>query len=406
MRVCGIIAEYNPLHNGHAYHIAQARLATKCDYLIIAMSGSFTQRGEPAIFDKWTRARWALEAGADMVLELPALVSLQSAQGFASGGVRLLAALGVLTHLCFGCELAEAALLAEAAQWLDNEPLAFQDALQSAQREGMSFPRARDVALQRAGAKDAIVQLLRAPNGILGVEYVRALNRYAPEASIVPLHRQGEEYHSTALNSFASATAIRKALCSSQDVQEALPEYVYSEIRRLCAVGAGPITADQSKAFTQYAFKRLPLEALADLPEVSEGLHHAFAQASAQCATLDELLFQVKSKRFTLSRLRRIAAYALLGITQQAIDTANSEEAPYYARVLGFKRNAQPLLSEIKQRASIPLVSRKAEMDKLQGEGAAVLRYDLFANDVQALCAPAAKFRSGGQDFVRQIVLL
>ena len=215
MRMAGVIAEYNPLHNGHVYHLERTRAQTGCDYVAVVMSGDYVQRGEPAVADKFTRASWALQSGADIVLELPAVYAAASAERFAAGGVRILAGTGVLTHLCFGSETPDVRQLQAAADALSQEPPAFRETLKEELSLGKSYPRARYDALARCGASETLLRVLSAPNSILGVEYIRFLRQYAPGAQPVAIGRIGAGYNDAALieGRFSSATAIREALC-------------------------------------------------------------------------------------------------------------------------------------------------------------------------------------------------
>ncbi len=404
MNVCGIIAEYNPLHNGHRYHLSQARKETQSSFVVVAMSGSFTQRGEPAVFDKWARARWALLNGADLVIELPALYCLQSAEFFARGGVKLLHSLGVVTHLCFGCELADAALMAQAANTLEKEPPAFRAALEQALKRGCSYPRARFEALKAIGAPERMLTLLSEPNGILGVEYMRAIERYAPELSVAPLPRIAVGHHSTEVRGeYASATTIRSAMSLGQPVNHLVP--VADELNSLIIDGDGPVFMEKLDAVLLHVLRTMSLEDYKELPDAPEGLENALRQAALICGSSSELLDALKSKRYTRARLSRLLAHALLSIRKTDAANANGANAPGYIRVLGMRKDAQELLSEINKCSEWPLVSRKAEMDALKGPAAALLSVDRRATDMQAL-GKAAAFRGANQDYTRKIMVV
>ena len=195
MRVVGVIAEYNPLHNGHIYHLEQAKRKTGASYCIVVMSGNFVQRGEPACTDKFTRAEWALQAGADLVIELPTVFANASAERFAEGGVRLLHAMGLVTDLAFGAEQGDIAKLSQLADYLAEEPPEFKSYLQYHLKMGESFPRARYEALQDMGADAELLSELVKPNNILAMEYLRSIHKYAPEICPVPIERIGGGYN-------------------------------------------------------------------------------------------------------------------------------------------------------------------------------------------------------------------
>ena len=213
MKIAGIIAEYNPFHNGHQYHLEQTRRASGADAVVVVMSGEFVQRGEPASFDKRLRARWALEAGADVVFELPTVCAVSCAQRFAQGSVAVLAGTGLLTHLGFGCETDSLDDLMQCEAALGVEEPHYIDTLKENLANGKSFPRAQDEAWRDCGLNPGFLKVLRNPNGVLGLEYLRALKKFAPNVTPVPILRRGAGHHDpTIQGSTASASAVRAAL--------------------------------------------------------------------------------------------------------------------------------------------------------------------------------------------------
>ena len=215
MKTAGIIAEYNPFHTGHEYQINYIKEKLRTDYVVIAMSGDFVQRGTPALFSKYVRAEMALRSGADLVLELPVSISSASAELFARGGVQLLDGLGVTDILCFGSECGDTDALMELAKILAEEPEAFQDALRRNLKDGMTFPKARSMALSAVFPEsEKYQQLLSSPNNILGIEYCKAILRENSSISPVSIKREGNDYHENTLfeNHFPSASAIRNAI--------------------------------------------------------------------------------------------------------------------------------------------------------------------------------------------------
>ena len=385
MRVAGIIAEYNPLHNGHVYHMERTREVTKCDYIIVVMSGDYVQRGEPAIADKYTRTQWALLAGADLVLELPTVCALSSAERFAAGGVRVLAGTGVLDYLCFGSETPETDDLLKAAEALKNEPPAFREALKTQLSLGKSYPRARYDALEACGAPQVLLKALSTPNSILGMEYVRFLQQYAPEAEPVAIHRVGAGYNDTALaGTFSSATAIREALCCcNESAYEGMPMYVGGYFK---LGGIHCVTMADAEPMMLYALRMMNAEEMKALPDVQEGFENVLYRASREARTTAELFCLLKSKRYTLARCKRICACALLGIKKPLAYTAFSEDG-LYMRVLGFKRSARSLLSAIGHRHTLPLVMRRSDIANLPAAAQLTLETDIRAHDVYSLLA-------------------
>ena len=392
MIVCGIICEYNPFHRGHAYHIARARALSGADYIICAMSGPVVQRGVFARHDKRLRARMALRSGADLVLELPARFACAPAPDFARGGVSLLSGLGVVTHLSFGCEPSALPVLRNAAALLANETPAFAAALREGLGRGLPYPKARALAAEQSGGIPGFSALLAQPNAALALEYLAAL----PESiAPVPVAREGAGYHDAALVPLASATAVRAALSEGR-LDEALAAVPCPELLR-GAEQSGAVHGEE--ALTQallYRLRTMDTDALAAIAGMDEGLHNRFLAAARTAATRDELILAVKSKRYTYARLSRIATNALLGVTA---DFARANSRPTYARVLGFRKAAQPLLAEIKRCGALPLISSPTGSDD------PLLALDVRAQDLWALGCQSPALRAAGQDYTAGIVI-
>ena len=329
----GIICEYNPLHLGHRKQIRQIREQFGDDCTVVcAMSGSFVQRGAPAIIDKSVRAKAAVLCGADLVLELPVTVSLSSAEGFAAGGVALLSR--VCDVLCFGAETADAAALLGAAQALLSD--GFPPLLRSALEEGLSFPAARAKALEQLGIASGLV---RRPNDILAVEYCKAILAQNSGMKIFPIHRQGSYHAEVADSENPSATAVRNLMLGAYNWRSCVPGRVRSIFDQASlhttAAGETAILA-KLRTMTEAEFEALPYG--------SEGLWRKLMYESRRCATLEEILTAVKSKRYTRSRLDRMVMCAFLGITKDMLDQA----APY-VRVLAFTDRGRDILSREKK---------------------------------------------------------
>ena len=393
MRVCAVICEYNPFHLGHAYHLRAAREASGADVVLCLMSGALTQRGAFARHDKWLRARMALQNGADVVLELPARFACAPAPDFAGGSVSLLSALGVVTHLSFGCEPSALPLLSAAAALFKSESPAFSAALQAHLAGGLPYPRARALAAEQAAGIPA--DLLAQPNAALALEYLQAL----PETIVpVPIARRGSGYHDAALSALSSATAIRAALARG-DLADALSAVPSPEILQ-AAEARG--FAHEEEALTQALLYRLhtasPAE-LAALYGMDEGLENRFLLAAQTCFTREALLNAVKTKRYTHARLSRLCAYALLNFTR---DFAQTHRAPEYARVLGFRKSAAPLLKEIKRRSAIPLITKAAGFDRSNP----LFALDVRAQNLWSLGVSNPSLRSSGLDFTTSPVIL
>ena len=270
MRVVGIIAEYNPLHNGHIYHMEESKKQAGSEFCIVAMSGNFVQRGEPACTDKFTRAEWAVMGGADLVVEIPSVFAVSSAERFAEGAVKTLAATGVVTDLAFGVETDDVNALYHMADILEREPPNLKIYLMHHLKQGKSYPRAQYDALMDFGIPEDELAILQEPNNILAVEYLKALNRFAPEIRPLPIRRIGNKYNSTVLTgALSSATAIREALKNGDEsVYDAMPMSVAAAMRFDAQF---PVTFDLFVAMLLYRLRSMTLDELKELPEVAEG---------------------------------------------------------------------------------------------------------------------------------------
>ena len=395
MQVCGVICEYNPFHRGHALHLEHARKISEADFIICAMSGSVTQRGSFARHDKWMRAEAALMSGADLVIELPARFACAPAPEFARGGVSLLHALGVTTHLSFGCEKESLPYLHQAAAVLAGESSEFRAALRRGLDAGLPYPRARAQAAQQISGIDGLEDMISRPNAALAVEYLRAL----PEGiAPVPIVREGCGYHDQTLDALSSASAIRAAIARGEldAALAALPH-------------PGPVAQRESagsiheeEALTQallYRLRTMTAEELSRIAGMEEGLEHRFLAAARTAASRDELILTVKSKRYTYARLSRICANILLGVTKEF---AAAHRLPTYARVLGFRKSAAPLLHEIKKGTAIPLITKAADYDRSDP----LFALDLRAQDLWSLGCTSPASRHAGRDFTTSPVIL
>ena len=412
MRTTGIIAEYNPFHRGHAYHAAQARSRSKADAVIAVMSGHITQRGEITIFDKWSRAQAAVLSGVDLVLELPAVYAVRSAQYFAAGGVRLLHSLGIVDHLAFGAEEAEISALNIAATAFESASVI--DQLKLSLNDGKTYAAALAHALVSGG--HATTGFILSPNNILGVEYMRALKKYAPEMTPLPIKRMGSHYHSTDMSGeLSSATAIRLAFRQSGeqlfcDALRALPEATSQMTTDLLASGQAPADPVRLDAVILSLIRRMTDAQLQALPELSEGLENRLRRSANQAGTVAELLLLLKSKRYPYSRLQRILAHLLLG-TDPAQLAAYDEAGPLYARVLAMNNQGRLALKSISRHACIPVVTKTtAHLNSRTYHSGiftplqSMMAFDIAATDLFSLCLPDPANRKGGLDFCRSAV--
>lgn len=379
----GIIAEYNPFHNGHAYHLKAAKELSGAKHAIAVMSGDFVQRGEPAMFDKHLRAKWALEQGADMVLLLPAVFSLASAQAFASGGVGILHGTGIVDHISFGSECGDVSALQRAAEMADDESAELKELIKNHLDSGLSYPDARARAWQQYIGESA---LLSSPNDILGIEYIRALNALNSPMVPIPVTRTGPGHDSPKLTAgFASASAIRGSILSQADTAGLVPDSIQKDITAAVSCGLAPRTIENLSRETVYALRRMTKEQLAALPDVGEGLENLLYSACRQHGNIDDVLAQVKSRRYTMARLKRICMCALLGIDGSPMDKLDG----LYIRVLGVRRDAMHLLSQLSEKASLPVVARYADAEELTSSRRSLMDTDMLAADIAAMSTAA-----------------
>ena len=380
MRVVGIVAEYNPLHNGHIYHMEEARRLTGADYVIVALSGNFVQRGEPACTDKYTRTEWALQAGADLVIEIPCVFTQASAERYAAGAVRLLSATGIVTDLAFGCELDDLGALRQLAKLLNDEPQEFKLALARHLRMGKSYPQARFDALFEYGVPHDLLMELKKPNNILAVEYLRAIERYAPKMNPVPVRRIGNDYNNPVLTGeLSSATAIRTALREGdRDVLTAMPMFVSGAMQ---FDEQFPITANDIGAMLLYKLRGMSLEDIRRLPDVSEGFETNLARAARTCCDADSFFEAVKTRRFTMARVKRISMCALLDISADLAEDMQ-QDVNLYLRVLGRRRITTALLSALRNLSPTPLILRNSDYAALTETAQASLRADMLSTDI------------------------
>ncbi len=377
MHICGIIAEYDPFHTGHAYQIRAVRDALGEDCAVICvMSGNWTQRAGAAIVDKHTRARFALMGGADLVLELPLPYAISSAEWFARGGVGMLDAAGIVTHLCFGSECGNAALLQKTANCLDSEE--YRQALRQELDKGISFPVARqNAAAQLVG--DA-ADCLSLPNNNLGVEYLRALSRIGSTITPITVRRQGAGHGEEAKGGYTSATHLRRLLREG-DLQAATPFLLPCEADLLDKCEFADISLAERAILAR--LRQLSPDDLAALPDCGEGLSNRLYQAILQGTSLEEIISLAKSKRYTHSRLRRILLWAWLGMTAE-----DRPSAPPYLRVLGINQTGRALLRRMSETAELPILTKPAHVRTLSDPAKRLFELEARATDLYGLCFP------------------
>ena len=361
-KVLGIIAEYNPFHNGHLYHLETSKKLTDADYTVAIISGNFTQRGSTSIVDKWSKTKMALENGIDLVIELPVLYSISSAENFADGAIKILNSLGIVDYLSFGAETSDISILNNIANILCSEHEEYKNLLSIELEKGLSFPKARENALldyikntddnvpeNRIIDFEKYSKVLSSPNNILAIEYLKALKKYKSSIKPVCISRFKSEYNSSSFSeNIASATAIRELIKNKNfdTIKNVIPLESYSIL--VDCINSGCIVPDLNCFEKEIIFtlRKMSIEEIFNLPDVSEGLEFSIKKAANSCNNINEFLDIVKSKRYTITRLQRILLYALLGISKEDMQLSKKVEKPY-VRVLGFNDNGKKLVSEI-----------------------------------------------------------
>ena len=350
--VLGIVAEYNPFHNGHFHHLIESKTITNSDYSIAVMGGNFTQRGDVSIVDKWVKAQMAIENGIDLVIELPTLYTISSAENFASGAIKLLNSLGIVDYISFGSECDDISILDDIANVLAYEPSEYKTLLSHELSRGVSFPKARERALMMyLNNVRRFANILSTPNNILGIEYLKALKRQKSNIQPVTIKRKDAGYNDSIIpidSRFTSASAIRKICQSSFDIsllQKFMPENSYYLLEDSIKNGNVVKNLSDFDKIIIYSLRKMTTDEIANLPDVSEGLEFAIKSAANKCNSVSELLSIVNTKRYTQTRLQRILLYAILGITKKDMEISINTKP--YIRVLGFNDKGRDIFSEI-----------------------------------------------------------
>jgi predicted nucleotidyltransferase len=376
MDVCGIIAEYDPLHTGHARLISQVRERLDGCAVVCVLSGNWTQRAAPALMDKHLRARLALMGGADLVLELPLPYAISSAPWFARGGVAVLAGTGVVTHLCFGSEAGDLDTLEQTARCLDSDSC--RQSLRDFLAQGLSFPAAQQRAVGKLLGDTA--DCLSRPNNSLGVEYLRAISHLGCAIQPVTVQRQGAGHGQGPADGFASGSYLRHLLREG-DWEGARPYLIQGEEPLLSQTEFSNFSLAERAVLCR--LRQLGPAELAALPDCGEGLSDRLYRAIRQGTSVEDILARAKTKRYPLSRLRRALLWAALGLT-----AADRPAQPAYLRVLGLNETGRGLLRQIRQRGALPVLTKPAHVDRLTESAQRLFHMEARSTDLYGLCLP------------------
>ncbi|HHV18311.1 MAG TPA: nucleotidyltransferase [Thermoanaerobacterales bacterium] len=413
MNVIGVIAEYNPFHKGHLYQLNTVRKVLKPDGIIVILSGNFVQRGEPAVFDKWARAEMALHGGADLVIELPVCFSTATAEIFAESAVKLLSQTQIVNTLSFGIEEYHEKELFYLGKLLSEEPILLKKLIKDYLKTGVSFPSAREKAVAKyISSKNEnlnvqlISKLLKKPNFILAVEYIKAIVKLGVKFSIFPVLRKGHGYHDKEFTEqYASASGIRQALFFhgldiSNGIIKSLPDSTLRIMKREIESNRTPVFLQDYETIILYVLRRMQPRELTAYFDVEEGLENRIKKSAQFGGNLDQLISRIVSKRYPETRIQRILTHILLNIPKEMIES----RTPQYFRVLGFTQRGSLILRELNKKTTVPIISRAAEYKNLNHSAKKMFEKDLLSSDVYSLAFKDPTPRNGSSDFSRRVI--
>ena len=386
MIVAGIISEYNPLHLGHTWHMEKTRIALGGDCAIICvMSGNFVQRGDFAIFNKQARAKAAVQCGADLVVELPSPYALSSAAGFADAGVCILDSLGVCEHISFGSESGDVKLLVEAADAIASREA--DELIKEWLKKGVSYAAAQQKAAGAILGAGSVV--FESPNNLLGIEYLKAISARNSPLKPLTIKRTGGEHDS---DMGLSASAMRKILIGGDKPWQFMPETAADVCKEEITAGRGPVSMELCE--TAILSRLRAAQGFSELPGATEGLEYRFLRYAKTEPTVEAILEKTKTKRYTMSRLRRMLICACLGIT-----AADAKEPPSYIKVLAMNRTGMKILACARKKTRLPIIIKPASAQSLSERGLELFNKEAAATDFYVLAYPDENNRHGGQEW-------
>ena len=382
MTVAGIIAEYNPFHNGHKYQIEQLR-KQGITHIAAVMSGNFVQRGDAAVCSKWARAKMALVGGVDLVIELPVAYSLASAERFAMGGVGLLNALGLIDILAFGSESGNVKILEKTAKAVSSQRT--NDAVKKHLQNGLTYPAALEQAVRETAGRDE-AGILRNPNDTLGVAYIAALNKTISKILPRTVKRKGAAHDGEDIfiekngEYISSASYIRKLLFENADVSRFMPKPVYDILQEEIETGRAPACLETAERAVLSRLRALSAEQLGKIADTSEGIENRLFNAIQSAGTINEIYAEVKCKRYTLARIRRLVCCAVLSLTKEVVNIP-----PRYIRILGCGERGQEILRRAKKTTTLPIVMKYGDIAELGKEAVCVFEREVTAMGLYGL---------------------
>lgn len=383
MKVVGIIAEYNPIHNGHLYHLKKSKEITNSDYTVVIMSGNFTQNGNIAIYDKFTRAKLAIKYGADLVIELPTIYANSSAQYFAFGAVNILNSLNIIDSICFGSECENIDLLQDVSKIIIEKDEEIWQYLSNNLKNGISFAKAREKSLSKYLSNEQ-VEILKGSNNILGLEYINNLKLLNSNIKPFAIKRESSDFNEIILNNntnnFTSATSIRSTIKNKKEdmLKKYVPSDTYTVIKNI-----KPTFNDDIYDLIKYKIISSTPEKLKEIFEVTEGLENKVLKEINNSNSYDEFIHNIKSKRYPLSKIKRMLINILLDITKEDFEYAINNKIGY-AHILACSENGKVLLSEISKKSNLDLITslNKNTIEHLSEDTKKYLNYDILASNI------------------------
>ncbi len=394
MNIVGIIAEYNPFHNGHLYHLNRAKELSNSDYSVAIMSSNFVQRGEPSIFTKWQRSEIAVRNGVDLVLELPVLYSSRSAYYFAYGAIYSFDKSNVISHLAFGSEHSDLDELSKLSEFLAKENLDFKTSLKKYLKKGLSYPKSRENALKEFFPE--ITFNLNQPNVILGLNYLKVLKELDSKIHPLPIKRIGGYHSIDPIKNIAGATLIRNLIKDKESgYQDFLTEETNSTIKNILKKGFEPVFLDNFSSQIMYMLRKKEKEDFLKYPGVTEGLENKIVTSLLKGNNPEEIINSMKSKRYTETRIRRILIEILLGITSEY-----ENKNPDYLRVLAFNEKGRRILKNMKEKSSLPIITKFADFyQRASSNSKLLLDLEISTTNIYTQVQKKEIFNLYNQDF-------
>ncbi|MCK5768043.1 MAG: nucleotidyltransferase [Candidatus Atribacteria bacterium] len=435
MKTLAIISEYNPFHNGHLYQFSKSKEITGADCILVVMSGNFVQRGEPAIINKWARADMALAAGADLVIEMPFVFSTQDANGFALGGITLLNSLNVVQYLCFGCENNNRNNLLSIGRFLSNENANYKTLVKENSKKGFEYPKARAQAIckyqenfgidqLKISSSIQLMKILSSPNNILAIEYMKHLLKIKSAILPIPIKRIGAAYHEeTIQRNISSATSIRNEILqnikypyqidkkSSGKIKSVMPISAYNILDKELSEGRAPVSLNRYEQYILATLRNIPKEKLSLIHGVNEGLENRIKNAALKSTSIDMLLYSIKTRRYTLTKIKRILLHVMTGLLKEDVALFNNYGA-MYIRVIGFSHKGKTLLKKIKKNSSLPIITKLSNfLREVNSEKSLhykdllkMINYDILATDLYNLGYSKVNARVARTDFTSKLI--